>query len=175
MATGEAPVIFVVDDDTLSLRVITQVLRRAGYTVEAYENPREFLAVAPCKRHGCALLDMSMPELSGLAVQRVLTDRDGTLPVLFLTGSADVRDSVSAMKAGALDLLLKPVDPEELLAAVARAVEASREVRAARAASEALKVLLLSLTTREREVAERLATGMLTSRWRTISGSARPR
>lgn len=160
-AAIEPPTIFVVDDDVITLRVIVQTLRGAGHTVEAFEDPRAFLASAPFRRHGCAVLDMSMPELSGLAVQKALADSEGTLPVVFLTGSADVRSSVTAMKGGALDFLLKPVNPEELLSAVERAIGASARARAARAERETLQALLLGLTPREREVCELLSRGLL--------------
>lgn len=158
---NESPTIFVVDDEALTLRVIVQTLRAAGHTVEAFEDPRAFLAIAPFRRHGCAVLDLSMPEVSGLGVQRALAESDGTLPVVFLTGSADVRATVTAMKGGALDFLLKPVDPEELLAAVARGVMASATARAARAERDRLTALLQHLTPREREVCALLSRGML--------------
>ena len=157
----EEPTIFIVDDDALTLRVVVQTLRVAGYDVAAFEDPRTFLASAPFRRHGCAILDLSMPEISGLAVQQALSERDGTLPVLFLTGAADVRSTVTAMKGGAVDFLLKPVDPEELRAAVAGAVLVSERRRAAHLRRRGIESLLMSLTPREHEVCERLAKGML--------------
>ncbi len=157
----EEPTIFIVDDDALTLRVVVQTLRVAGYDVAAFEDPRMFLASEPFRRHGCAILDLSMPEISGLGVQQAMSESDGTLPVLFLTGAADIPSTVAAMKGGAIDFLLKPVDPAELRAAVARAVAESERRRAAKVRREGIQALLLRLTPREHEVCARLAKGML--------------
>jgi FixJ family two-component response regulator len=160
-AGQEAPTIFVVDDDAVTLAVVSQALRTAGHLVEAYEDATMFLAGEPWHRLGCAVLDLRMPGISGLAVQQAIVDRGGTLPVIILTGSADVKSTISALKSGAVDFLLKPVKPEELLAAVERAVERSARARASRAEKGAAEAKLAQLTPREREVCELLARGML--------------
>lgn len=153
--------IFVVDDDPFALRIVGQILRTAGYSVEVFDGARAFLASEPFGRHGCVVLDMSMPDLTGLDLQEVIAERGGTLPVVFITGSSDVRSSVRAMKGGAVDFLLKPVDSDELLAAVGRAVSQSVRARAAKAARSSAEARFSQLTPREREVCELVARGML--------------
>lgn len=157
----EAPTVFVVDDDAVTLAVVSQALRTAGHIVEAFEDAAAFLALEPWHRHGCAVLDLRMPGISGLAVQQEIAKRGGTLPVIILTGSADVQSTISALKSGALDFLLKPVKHDELLAAVERAVERSARVRATRAERGAVEARFAQLTPREREVCEMLSRGML--------------
>lgn len=158
---GEAPTVFVVDDDEVSLLVAARALRAAGHAVETYSDAAAFLASMPCHRYGCAVLDLRMPGISGLVVQRTIVERGGTLPVIMLTGAADVPSTISALKGGAVDFLLKPVKPEELLAAVGRAIERSARLRAARAERDAIEARLALLTPREREVCDLLARGML--------------
>lgn len=157
----EEPTIFVVDDDPLTLRIVGQILRSAGYSVEVFDGPKAFLATEPFRRHGCLVLDMSMPDITGLDLQDVISDRDGTLPIVFVTGSADVRSSVRAMKGGAVDFLLKPVDADELIAAVARALAQSERARAALLARASAEARFSLLTPREREVCELVARGLL--------------
>lgn len=157
----EAPTIFVVDDDAVTLAVVSQALRTAGHIVEAFEDAATFLRSAPFQRHGCAVLDLRMPGISGLAVQQTIVEHGGTLPVIILTGAADVKSTISALKSGAIDFLLKPVKHEELLAAVERAITKSSRVRAARAERGAAEAKLAQLTPREHEVCEMLARGML--------------
>ena len=157
----DAPTIFVVDDDAVTLMVVSQALRAAGHVVEAFEHPAGFLASEPWNRPGCAVLDLRMPGISGLAVQQAIVGRGGTLPVIILTGSADVQSTISALKSGAVDFLLKPVKHEELLAAVERAVERSARLLAARAERETAEAKMALLTPREREVCELLSRGML--------------
>lgn len=153
--------IFVVDDDPFTLRIVTQMLRLVGYAVETFDTPRAFLASDPFRRRGCAVLDLSMPELTGLDLQDAMAERGSPLSVVFLTGSGDVRSSVRAMKGGAIDFLLKPVDRDELLAAVRRAVAWSDRAWALKVEREAGKARLSRLTPREHEVCELLARGML--------------
>ncbi len=157
----DAPVVYLVDDDVVTLAVVARALRAAGHVVQAFEDSAAFLANDPSRKHGCAVLDLNMPGLSGLAVQQAIVDRGGTLPVIILTGAADVRSTISALKGGAVDFLLKPVNHDELLAAVERAVEWSAQVRAARAERMAAEARLAQLTPREREVCELLTRGML--------------
>ncbi len=160
MGTGQ-PTIFVVDDDTFTLTVIGQALRASGHKVVTFEDPSKFLASAPFRCHGCAVLDMSMPGLSGIEVQTAIHDNNGSLPVIFLTGTTDIRTGVTAMKGGAVDYLLKPVNPEELIAVVEKAVAESRRLIAARDEYEAIMAQLARLTPRERQVGELLAQGNL--------------
>jgi FixJ family two-component response regulator len=127
---GEAPTVFVLDDEVDVLRALSRLLRAEGLVVRTFDDGPAFLGQVDADSAGCVLLDLSMPELDGLAVQRLLTDKGCTLPVIFLSGNADAIASASARHQGASDFLSKPVDADELLRAVRAALEADRLVRA---------------------------------------------
>ena len=154
-------IIYVVDDEQAALKATDRLLRSVGYRTALFSDPRVFLKQVKPDARGCVILDVSMPGLGGLALQRELAGRGSLLPIIFLTGRADVPDSVRAMKGGASDFLTKPVDEAELLTAVrealARGVAAMRE----RAEAVMLGVRLNTLTTRERQVFERVVAGKL--------------
>ncbi len=153
--------VFVVDDDPGVRKSLSRLLRSAGLEALAFESPEEFLRNLGADAAGCAILDVAMPGLDGLALQRELASRGSELPVIFLTGHGDVPRSVQAMKGGAADFLTKPVDDEVLLAAVRRAVEADRAGRASRRERTEIRERLASLTPREREVMEGVVAGRL--------------
>jgi FixJ family two-component response regulator len=153
--------VFLVDDDASVLRALARLLRAAGHVVRSYQSPRAFLAEHDSGVPGCAVLDLSMPEVDGLALQAVLAAGPVPRPVIFLTGAADVPTSVRAMKAGAVDFLTKPVDQAALLAAVGQATAADREAREARAGVAAASARVDALTPREREVLALVVAGRL--------------
>ena len=153
--------VFVVDDDPGVRKSLARLLRSAGLEPIAFESAQEFLSNLGPEAAGCAILDLTMPGLDGLAVQRELTSRGSALPVIFLTGHGDVPKSVQAMKGGAADFLTKPVDDEVLLAAVRRALEADRANRDSRRARAEIRERLETLTSREREVMEGVVAGRL--------------
>ena len=150
----DAPQVCVVDDDPAVLRSLERLLKAAGFAVCTFPSPTEFLARVAPDVPGCLLLDLSMPELSGLDLQGALERMGCRQPVIFISGRGDVRSSVSAMKAGALDFLTKPFDEMELLSAVQRALLRDREMRQARE-----RVALL--TPRERQVLDQVIEGRL--------------
>jgi FixJ family two-component response regulator len=152
---------FLVDDDAGVLKALSRLLRAAGYETRAYSSPSDFLAEHDPSIPGCAVLDLTMPGLDGLELQEKLAEQASERPIIFLTGKADVPRSVQAMKAGAVDFLLKPVEREMLLAAVARANEQDTKLRRERADRQAVERKLASLTPREREVLEHVAAGKL--------------
>jgi FixJ family two-component response regulator len=152
---------FLVDDDAGVLKALSRLLRAAGYETRAYSSPSDFLAEHDPSIPGCAVLDLTMPGLDGLELQEKLAEQASERPIIFLTGKADVPRSVQAMKAGAVDFLLKPVEREMLLAAVARANEQDTKLRRERADRQAVERKLASLTPREREVLEQVAAGKL--------------
>ncbi|WP_437774737.1 response regulator transcription factor [Sorangium sp. So ce1097] len=156
-----ARTVFVVDDDPSVLRALERLLRAAGYAVEAYASPSEFLERAPSERPGCAVVDLRMPGLGGIELQEELSRRGCPLPIVFLTGHGDVPNSVRAMKAGAVDFLTKPCDDTDLLAAVERAIARDAQARAARGEQQTLQTRFEELTPREREVCLRVAQGLL--------------
>jgi len=155
------PLIHVVDDDD-SLRIaLIELLRAAGFEAEGYESTGAFLLQTPPDRPGCVLLDVRMPGPSGLDLQAALERQGVALPIVFLTGHADVRTSVRAMKAGAVDFLEKPVTRETLLDALQRALARDETQRAARERALGDKKRLAVLTPREREIFDRIVAGKL--------------
>jgi FixJ family two-component response regulator len=159
-STGSPVVVHVIEDDESSRIASSRLLRSAGYAVRAYANGEEFLANPPTEA-GCVVLDLRLPGPSGLDLQELLTTVDNSLPIVFLTGHADVPKTVRAMKAGAVDFLTKPVDAPVLLDAVARAIARDAENRAVRARQQEVRTRYNRLTPREREVFAHLISGQL--------------
>ena len=155
------PLIHVVDDDDSLRSALQRLLAVAGYRVKAYASAGEFLLDPPADAPGCLLLDLRMPGPSGLDLQEALARHGIRLPVIFLTGHGDLATGVRAMKAGAVDFLVKPVEREPLLAAVARALELDAGQRAARGADAELQARVAQLTSRERDVFELVVAGRL--------------
>ena len=155
------PLIHVVDDEASLRTALLRLLAAAGFEARGYASTGEFLLQPPPDRPGCLLLDVRLPGPSGLDLQAALQRRGVALPVIFLTGHADVASSVRAMKAGAVDFLAKPVRREVLLEALARALQRDAGQRAARGEFARLRALFDALTSREREVFERVAAGKL--------------
>jgi FixJ family two-component response regulator len=159
--SGYTPIVYAVDDDPAVLKATSRLLRSDGWTVVTFSSPREFLEQLRPETPGCAILDLSMPELSGLDLQRAMEARGCALPILFLTGKADVPSTVQAMKRGAADFLTKPVEADELLAAVRRAVETDAASRKEGAEIATIRARLDTLTPREHQVLERVVSGSL--------------
>jgi FixJ family two-component response regulator len=155
------PLIHVVDDDDSLRAAMVELLQAAGFAARGYASTGEFLLDPPPDRPGCLLLDVRMPGPSGLELQAALTRRGVAVPVIFLTGHADVPTSVRAMKAGAVDFLEKPVGRDTLLEALARALARDAAQRAAREEAARQRMRLSVLTAREREVFERIVAGKL--------------
>jgi FixJ family two-component response regulator len=153
--------IYVVDDDPAVGKSLSRLFRSAGFDVLAFDSPEEFLRQLPREAAGCVVLDLSMPGLDGLGLQRELAARTCGLPVIFLTGYGDVPRSVQAIKNGAMDFLTKPVDGEVLLRAVRRALEVERSTRSSRLDLARFRWRLEALTPREREVLGGILTGRL--------------
>ena len=155
------PIIFIVDDDA-SLRIaMSELLEASGFRTHGYETTGDFLLNPPADEPGCVLLDVRLPGPSGLDLQAGLQRHGINLPVIFLTGYADVSTSVRAMKAGAVDFLEKPVTRETLLEAIRRALDYDTKNRAAREESALHHARLNVLTSREREVFDRIDDGKL--------------
>jgi len=154
-------VVFVVDDDDSLRRSLGRLLRVNGHNVESFSSASAFLARpdpdVPC----CLILDIRMPSLSGLDVQRAVNEAGRALPVVLMTGFADVESCVVGMKAGAADFLLKPFDEGQLLRAVTAALIQSAETRRARGVRAGLERRLAELTPRERQVFWLVVKGML--------------
>jgi FixJ family two-component response regulator len=147
----EESVIFVVDDDPRVREALSGLLEAAGFHTAAFGSAAAFLEFEKPDRPSCLVLDLELPDISGLEVQQQLSGLDGP-PIVFVTGHADVPSSVQAMKSGAVGFLLKPVRKQELLAAIAEALERDRLARAARMTTAELRKRYDLLTPREQEV-----------------------
>lgn len=161
MTRQEPPVVFIVDDDETMRRGLSRLLRSNGLNVEAFPSAEAFLQRAPFGGVGCVLLDLRMPGMGGMQLQEELCGAGISLPIVFLTAHADVPVSVRAMKRGASDFLVKPVDEQVLLEAI-RAALARCEAETLAWASEAgARAKTASLTAREREVLQGVVAGRL--------------
>ncbi|WP_455274384.1 response regulator transcription factor [Rhizobium herbae] len=156
------PMVHIVDDDQSFRTAVGRLLSASGYRVMLYGSGEEFLAgVREIASASCALLDLDMPGLNGLALQERLSHEAPLLPVLFLSGHADIKASVQAMKAGAVDFLEKPLDGIILLDAIARSLQRGAARLDESERNHAARTRLASLTTREVEVLQLLVRGTL--------------
>jgi FixJ family two-component response regulator len=155
------PTVFIVDDDAVLCRALVRILREHGWQTATYASAEDFLAQHDAQAPGCLVLDVSLPGLDGLALQRRLALQGPPLPIVFLTGHGDIPMTVQAVKAGAVDFLTKPVAATSLLAAVRAGVERDALSRQAMAETASLRSRFASLTGREREVLAALANGRL--------------
>jgi FixJ family two-component response regulator len=161
MSARAPALVSVVDDDPSVRRSIARLVKGAGYRVEAYASANEYLARPPEEGPACLLLDVRMPGLTGLDLQETLAIAAHSTSIVFITGYRDVRASVKAMKAGAVDFLTKPVDDEELLGAIERAVARASAARLEEDRVTEIRERIKTLTPREAEVFALVVTGML--------------
>jgi FixJ family two-component response regulator len=155
------PIVAIVDDDPSVRRGLQRLIRSAGWKTETFASAQEFLARPRAAFPSCLVLDLQLPGLSGLDLQKRMTEVDLGVPIVFLTGHGDIPATVQAMKAGAVEFLTKPVDEQELLHAIQEAVERDRRARLQRAETNELRERYKSLTAREQEVMQRVISGML--------------
>jgi FixJ family two-component response regulator len=157
----EKPLVRIVDDDPDQLASLEIMLSAEGWDVACYERASDFFAEDTPSRPGCLILDVRMPEISGLEMQEELNRREYPLPILFLTGHGDVDMAVHTLKKGAKDFLLKPVDAPRLLTSVATIVQEDCDQRAMPLDSAAWKRKFRELTEREQEIVRYVASGLL--------------
>jgi FixJ family two-component response regulator len=155
------PLIHIVDDDEPLRTALLRLLAASGFEARGYGSAGDFLLAPLPDRPGCVLLDVRMPGPSGLDLQVALRERAIQLPVIFLTGHADVPTSVRAMKTGAVDFLSKPVERDVLLEALGRALAVDAADRAERSGAAEIRARFATLTQREREVFELVVAGRL--------------
>jgi FixJ family two-component response regulator len=155
------PIVFVVDDDESVRRSLGLLIESAGWHAETFALAQEFLSCPPALAPSCLVLDVNLPDLDGLELQkRIATDRVDT-PIIFISAYGDVPMTVQAMRAGAMEFLTKPLRSELLLNAIRQAIERSAAVLAEEAAMRSLRERHASLTQREREVMALVVAGLL--------------
>ena len=158
---AEAPIVHVVDDDEAVRKATERLLGAAGFAVRTYGSADAFLSAFAAGTAGCIVLDVRMPGPSGTELQTMMAARDDRIPIIFLTGHAEVPESVRAIQRGAIDYLLKPVDAPVLIDAVSRALARDNVDRATRANRRMLQARYERLTPREREVFAHLIGGQI--------------
>ena len=157
----DGPTVFVVDDDAAVRRSLTRLLRSAGWNAEAFASADDLLQRAPITGSGCILLDVQMPGMNGLELQGRMSEAGIFLPVVFLTGKGDIPMSVQAMKHGAVDFLVKPVEEAVLFQALDQAIRRHVDEAATRQSRDRVMARLALLSAREREVLEHVLQGRL--------------
>ena len=155
------PIVFVVDDDPAVCLSMKRLIRSLGPEVQTFSSAQEFLRAKRPDAPGCLVLDVRLPDLSGLDLQQELNKANVDLPIVFVTGHADIPMSVRAMKAGAIEFLTKPFREQDLLEAIQHGIGQHRTAREQRAEVAELQQRYDSLTPREREVFLLVARGML--------------
>ena len=146
------PVVFIVDDDPSVSKSLERLLQSVGLAAKSFNSAAQFLQSGHGQETGCLVLDVRMPEISGLELQEKLAKAGILLPVVFISGHGTVQMSVRAMKAGAMDFLLKPFDEQDLLDAVYRAIERCRQERSQREGRREIEEKIRTLTPKEHEV-----------------------
>jgi len=159
--TDPAPIVYVVDDDADVLKAVERLLESVGLEVVTFASPQQFLERYDRSAPGCLVLDLALPGLSGLELQRMLEREASYLPIVFLTGRGDIAASVQAMKHGATDFLTKPVDDVALTAAIREALARDAALRPVRIERERIAKCLATLTERERQVLGQIVAGKL--------------
>jgi FixJ family two-component response regulator len=158
---NQAPVVFVVDDDASVRKALANLLCSVGLKVQTFGTAQEFLSSERPDAPGCLVLDVRLPGLSGLDLQRQLAEAGIQLPIIFITGHGDIQMSVDAMKAGAVEFLTKPFREQVLLDAIQQAVERDRAAYAQRAALAKLRGRYQALTPREQEIMVLVVRGLM--------------
>ena len=154
-------IIAIVDDDPSVRRGLERLIRSVGWKAETFASAQEFLDRPRTEAPGCLVLDLQLPGLSGLELQKRMAEAGLDIPIVFLTGHGDIPASVKAMKAGAVEFLTKPVDEQDLLNAIQEAIERDRRTREQQAETRDLRDRYQSLTAREQEVMRQVISGLL--------------
>ena len=157
----EPPAVFIVDDDISVREALENLLRSVGLRVETFGTAQEFLSSRHSDAPGCLILDVRLPGLSGLDLQRKLAEANIEIPIIFITAHGDVQMSVRAMKEGAVEFLTKPFRDQDLLDAVRQAIDRDRSARTRRAETAEFRHRYESLSSREQEVMALVVRGLL--------------
>ncbi|MDR3099628.1 MAG: response regulator [Paraburkholderia sp.] len=159
MSTDEE-IVFVVDDDARMREALGELLESAGWRAETFATAADYVAYAKPDLPACLILDVELPDINGLDLQRQIADGDHP-PIVFITGHGDISSSVRAIKHGAIDFLTKPFSDADLMAAIRTAIDQDRERASERAELYALRQRYLGLTPRERDVLPLVVSGLL--------------
>jgi FixJ family two-component response regulator len=162
MSSADDATVFVIDDDGRMRAAMQRLLKSVGLRAEAFASPQEFLRRKLPDGPSCLILDVRLPGISGLDVQRKLSEAGVQIPVIFITGHGDIPMTVKAMKSGAVEFLTKPFRDQDLLDAIQQALQSENEIRQQRHEIQELQERYQTLTAREREVMGLLVSGMLT-------------
>jgi FixJ family two-component response regulator len=162
MSSADDATVFVIDDDGRMRAAVQRLLKSVGLSAEAFASPQEFLRRKLPDGPSCLILDVRLPGISGLDVQRKLSEAGVQIPVIFITGHGDIPMTVKAMKSGAVEFLTKPFRDQDLLDAIQQALQRENEIRQQRHEIQELQERYQTLTAREREVMGLLVSGMLT-------------
>ncbi len=154
-------IVFVVDDDVSVREALEGLIKSAGWRVETFSSAQEFLSQAKADAPSCLVLDVRLPDLSGLDVQDLVGQMEHPIPIIFITGHGDIPMSVRAMKGGAVEFLTKPFLDQDLLAGIQEAVNRSQTAREHDEALREIRACYASLTPRERQVMELVTSGLL--------------
>lgn len=157
----KSPIVFVVDDDISVRESLELLIKFAGWQPETFASAEDFLARPRTLAPSCLVLDVSLPDLNGLELQKLIAGDRIDMPIIFITGHGDVPMTVQAMKAGAIEFLMKPFDDEVLLSAIRNAINRSAAVLDDQAELKALRESYESLTPREQEIMRLVVAGML--------------
>jgi len=161
LSPASKAIVYVVDDDLSVREGLERLLHTAGWEVETFASAKEFLAHRKQNIPSCLVLDVGLPGLSGLDLQKRILEANREIPIVFITGHEDVPTSVRAMKAGAVEFLVKPFSEEDLLDAIHQAIKRDQSARYQQAQMEDLCIRYESLTPRQRQVMEKVASGLL--------------
>jgi|SRR5262245_28629161 len=159
--SGDESMVYIVDDDPSMREALTRLFSTVGLRAQAFRTPQEFLGAKRPDTPSCLVLDVRLPGLSGLDLQRELANTDPPIHIVFITAHGDIPMTVQALKAGAVDFLTKPFRDQELLDAVQQAIDRDRAARQQRAGVAELRRRYESLTQREREIMALVVTGLL--------------
>lgn len=164
--------VFIVDDDAQTLRAFERLLRIEGFGVDAFTSAAEFLKRPRNDAPSCLILDLRLPGIDGLKLQEAMRQASVRMPIVFVSGNADIASTASAMRYGAVDFLEKPVDDVRLLDAVSRALEQDATERLRDDDASKARELLVRLTPRERQVCELVARGLLNKQIADVLGAS---
>ncbi|HTF66867.1 MAG TPA: response regulator [Edaphobacter sp.] len=171
MTSADSPIVFIVDDDTRMREAMQRLLKTVGLHSESFATPEDFLRHKLPNGPTCLVLDVRLPGMSGLDVQRKLTEVGVQIPIIFITGHGDIPMTVQAMKSGAVEFLTKPFRDQDLIDAIQQGLKRDRQMRQEQNEITELKERYASLTAREREVMRLIVSGMLTKQIASTLGT----